>query len=219
MYHGTSASSSTYSMGVRLHKPKVNIPCVHINNIGACDARNLEESCGQGGRGDLRMVRVSPSWPWLVAWTSPSTCTRALSHRENMRLWMGMKAQKAAWPADGIPDGIFMGRYMAKWGSGEASGSRSSCHTIGIFCMAGVRTIIFDGLRGLLRLLELTLAISPARDRRSLSAGPSADNRNPNRKRGVGGPKICLGMGSYRSLAAESLAVAGAGRYLPNNHL
>ena len=92
-----------------------------IDNIGACDARNLEESCGQGGRGDLRMVKVSPSWPWLVAWTSPSTCTRALSHRENMRLWMGMKAQNAAWPVDGIPDEIFMGRYMAKWGSGEAS--------------------------------------------------------------------------------------------------
>ena len=83
----------------------------------------------------------------------------------------------------------------------------------------GVRTIIFDGLRGLLRLLELTLAISPARDRTSLSAGPSADDRNPNRKRGVGGPEICLGMGSYRSLAAEWLAVAGARRYLPNNHL
>ena len=92
---------------------------------------------------------------------------------------------------------------------------RASMHRFAIFCMAGVRTIIFDGLRGLLRLLELTLAISPARDRRSLSAGPSADNRNPNRKRGVGGPEICLGMGSYRSLAAELLAVAGARRYLP----
>ena len=88
--------------------------------------------------------------------------------------------------------------------------------------MAGVRTIIFDDRDGLVRLLELSFAISPARDRRSLSAGPSADNRNPNRKRGVGGPEICLGMGSYRSLAAESLAVAGARRYLEalaNNHL
>ena len=108
-----------------------------IDNIGACDARNLEESCGQGGRGDLRMVRVSPSWPWLVAWTSPSTCTRALSHRENMRLWMGMKAQNAAWPVDGIPDEIFMGRYMAKWGSGEASGARGLLVRIDIVGMAG----------------------------------------------------------------------------------
>ena len=37
---------------------------------------------------------------------------------------------------------------MAKYSTGEASGSRSSCHTIGIFCMAGVRTIILDGLPG-----------------------------------------------------------------------
>ena len=133
-----------------------------IDNIGACDARNLEESCGQGGRGDLRMVKVSPSWPWLVAWTSPSTCTRALSHRENMRLWMGMKAQKAAWPADGIPDGIFMGRYMAKWGSGEASGARSGSARLGILGMLGVRTIMGDGSHHVSIAISATLAISPS---------------------------------------------------------
>ena len=116
-----------------------------IDNIGACDARNLEEGWGQGGRGDLRMVKVGPSWPWLVVWISPPTCARALSRREKMHLWMGMKAQKAAWPADGIPDGIFMGRYMAKWGSGEASFSHSDLVRIGIIGMAGVRTIKGDG--------------------------------------------------------------------------
>ena len=137
-----------------------------IDNIGACDARNLEESCGQGGRGDLRMVKVSPSWPWLVAWTSPSTCARALSHRENMRLWMGMKAQNAPWPADGIPDGIFMGRYMAKWGSGEASSSRSNLVRVGIIGMAGVRTIKGDGLVRSRTPTNPCPAMLPARRRR-----------------------------------------------------
>ena len=56
-------------------------------------------------------------------------------------------------------------------------------------------------------------------DRSSLAGLFGLISANIIRKRGVGGPEICLGMGSYRSLAPESLAVAGAGRYLPNNHL
>ena len=55
-------------------------------------------------------------------------------------------------------------------------------------------------------------------DRSSLAGLFGLISANIIRKRGVGGPEICLGMGSYRSLAPESLAVAGAGRYLPNNH-
>ena len=37
---------------------------------------------------------------------------------------------------------------MAKYSTGEASGARASLDRIGIFCMAGVRTIILDGLPG-----------------------------------------------------------------------
>ena len=85
--------------------------------------------------------------------------------------------------------------------------------------MAGVRTIIFDDRDGLVRLLELSFAISPARDRRSLSAGPSADKRNPDRKRGVGGPEICLGMGSYRSRSVLVRLEIGGDLNLPNGML
>ena len=37
---------------------------------------------------------------------------------------------------------------MAKYSTGEASGARASLDRFGIFCMAGVRTIILDGLPG-----------------------------------------------------------------------
>jgi len=37
---------------------------------------------------------------------------------------------------------------MAKYSTGEASGARASLNRFGIFCMAGVRTIILDGLPG-----------------------------------------------------------------------
>ena len=37
---------------------------------------------------------------------------------------------------------------MAKYSTREASGARSSFNAIGIFCMAGVRTIILDGVPG-----------------------------------------------------------------------
>ena len=37
---------------------------------------------------------------------------------------------------------------MAKYSTGEVSGARASLHRFGIFCMAGVRTIILDGLPG-----------------------------------------------------------------------
>ena len=56
---------------------------------------------------------------------------------------------------------------MAKWGFGEASGARGPLARLGILGMLGVRTIMGDGLSGLVRLLELTSAISPARRRRS----------------------------------------------------
>ena len=108
---------------------------------------------------------------------------------------------------------------MAKYSTGEVSGARASMHRFAIFCMAGVRTIIFDDRDGLVRLLELSFAISPARDRRSLSAGPSADKRNPDRKRGVGGPEICLGMGSYRSRSALVRLEIGGDLNLPNGML
>ena len=177
-----------------------------IDNIGACDARNLEESCGQGGRGDLRMVKVSPSWPWLVAWTSPSTCTRALSHRENMRLWMGMKAQNAAWPVDGIPDEIFMGRDMAKWGSGEASGAPEFPLAIDQIGIGGVRTIELDGLRGLLRLVRRSGVAHLRHDRTLVSRVLQLISGNPIILMGQKGREICLGMGSYqpRSVARPS---------------
>ena len=108
---------------------------------------------------------------------------------------------------------------MAKYSTGEVSGARASMHRFAIFCMAGVRTIIFDDRDGLVRLLELSFAISPARDRRSLSAGPSADKRNPDRKRGVGGPEICLGMGSYRSRSVLVRLEIGGDLNLPNGML
>ena len=37
---------------------------------------------------------------------------------------------------------------MAKYSTGEVSAARASMHRFGIFCMAGVRTIILDGLPG-----------------------------------------------------------------------
>jgi hypothetical protein len=58
---------------------------------------------------------------------------------------------------------------MAKWGSGEASAARGFLVRIDIFGMAGVRTIVEDGLSGLVRLLERTSAILPARDRTPFS--------------------------------------------------
>ena len=53
-----------------------------------------------------------------------------------------------------------MGAYMAKLGFGEASDTRGILARLGTFCMLhGVRTIMDDGLSGLVRLLELTSAI------------------------------------------------------------
>ena len=49
---------------------------------------------------------------------------------------------------------------MAKYSTGEVSAARASMHRFAIFCMAGVRTIIFDDRDGLVRLLELSFAIS-----------------------------------------------------------
>ena len=62
-----------------------------------------------------------------------------------------------------------MGAYMAKWGFGQASGTRRILARLGICCMLGVCIIMGDGLSGLVRLLELTSAISPAGDRTSFS--------------------------------------------------
>ena len=44
---------------------------------------------------------------------------------------------------------------MATWGFGEAPGTRGVLARLDIFCMLGVRTIVGDGLSGLVRLLEL----------------------------------------------------------------
>ena len=48
---------------------------------------------------------------------------------------------------------------MAKWGFGEASGAHGILARLEIFCMLGARTIVSDGLSGLVRLLALTSAI------------------------------------------------------------
>ena len=62
---------------------------------------------------------------------------------------------------------------MAKWGFGEASGARGILARLGFFCMAGGHTIMDDSLSRLVRLLELTSAISPAWDRSSESGRSS----------------------------------------------
>ena len=108
---------------------------------------------------------------------------------------------------------------MAKWAVGEVSGAPEFPVGIDQIGMAGVRTIKVDGLRGLVRLLELTLAISPARDRRSLSAGPSADNRNPIGFEGWNGPRTCLGMGRTGGAALGRSSGDCLVEILPNNHL
>ena len=79
--------------------------------------------------------------------------TRALTPRKHALVDVH-EGQNAVWPADGIPDGIFMGRYMAKWGSGEASGAPEFPLAIDQIGIGGVRTIELDGLRGLLRLVR-----------------------------------------------------------------
>ena len=56
---------------------------------------------------------------------------------------------------------------MAKWGFGEASGARGPLARLEILGMLGVRTIMSDGLSGLVSVLELTSAISPASHQRS----------------------------------------------------
>ena len=52
--------------------------------------------------------------------------------------------------------------YMAKWAVRGVSGAPEFPLGIDQISMAGVRTIKVDGLRRLVQLLELTLAISPA---------------------------------------------------------
>jgi hypothetical protein len=43
---------------------------------------------------------------------------------------------------------------MAKWGVGEVSGARSSPVVIDKIGMLGVRTVVVDGLNGLIRLVR-----------------------------------------------------------------
>ena len=111
------------------------------------------------------MVKTSPSWPWLVAWTSPSTCARALSRRENMHLWMCMKAETVSMASGGSTD-MGVPAYMAKWGVGDVSGARGFPVGIGKIGMAGVRTIKGDGLVRSRTPTNPCPAMLPARRRR-----------------------------------------------------
>ena len=121
------------------------------------------------------------------------------------------------WPAPAISD---MGPTWPNTAPGRSLARALQCIGSQFFAWRGfVRSysMVYAGSFGC--CMELTLAISPARDRRSLSAGPSADKRNPDRKRGVGGPEICLGMGSYRSRSVLVRLEIGGDLNLPNGML
>ena len=62
------------------------------------------------------------------------------------------------------------GLRWSPWGFGAASSTRGILIRIGFFGMLGVCTIVGDGLSGLVGVLELTSAISPAGDQTSESA-------------------------------------------------
>ena len=105
-----------------------------------------------------------------MAWTSPCTCTRTLSHRENMHLCMGMKAE-TLYGVHGQRGEFLTWAYMAKWAVGEVSGAPEFPLGIDQIGMAGVRTIKVDGVRGLLRLVRRSVDSYLRDDRSSLAGG------------------------------------------------
>ena len=102
---------------------------------------------------------------------------------------------------------------MAKWGSGEASAARGFLVQIDIFGMAGVCTIVEDGLSGLFRLLERTSAILPAGDRTSFS-GLIGRGDNP-KARKMGPQRVASMRRDGPVPAAERSCAAGDQQRLP----
>ena len=95
---------------------------------------------------------------------------------------------------------------MAKWGFGEVSAVRGILARLGIFGMPGVRAIMVNSLSGLVQVVLVILAISPAEDRTSESVAWWVDNPNPiGSELGLERPGICVEMGPYqrRSVAVR----------------
>ena len=101
--------------------------------------------------------------PWVLACTRPKTCNQH-----------GLSDENGS-DRDALEGGRELGGFskrqaviadMAKWGSGEASGSRSNLVRVGIIGMAGVRTIKGDGLVRSRTRTNPCPAMLPARRRR-----------------------------------------------------
>ena len=84
---------------------------------------------------------------------------------------------------------------MAKWGVREVSGARASPVGIDQFGMLGVRTVVGDGLDGLVRLVRRSGVAYLQHHRSAACRVLELITGNPLRFEGGKGLRICLGMG------------------------
>ena len=100
---------------------------------------------------------------------------------------------------------------MAKWGSWQASGARGFPVGIGKIGMAGVRTIVVDGVSALVRLVRCCGVAHLQHDRTLFSGGYGRLIDSIQGNGGWRGHKICVGMGSYQCTSTHvRLEIVGA---------
>ena len=111
-----------------------------------------------------------------------------------------------------------MGGLHGQKGFGEASAARSIPIGIDIFGFLGVRTVVRDGLNGLVRLVWRWGVALLRHDRRSVSRVLQLISRNQIGFEGGKGPGICLGMSRTGGEALCVPKIATRACNAPNAH-
>ena len=107
---------------------------------------------------------------------------------------------------------------MAKWVVGEVSGARSSPVGIDKIGMLGVRTVVVDGLDGLIRLARHSGVAHLQHHRSSVCRVLQLISGNPLGFEGGKGLRICLGIGRTGVEALRVLQIARRAWNAPNPH-